>query len=1547
MNINSEEMEVDDSEEEMISDFHVDDFLSPEEVSFILEGIEGDPTQQPSPMITDMCVNSHMTECIQQAGETCPMDLDSSPSDNLHLMTEELTFPHVSNSSCVLVNQYGRGAGEEGEEEEEEEGQVPMKEEEQLQMPSMPLDVFNFPNSFFHLQLRKTKSFKHKQDEIINEQSYTATLREEVMTDEHANLGDIQPQLYLLFHSLLEEINNYYSPNDLVRVFITHEELVNTNIVVGPDYLGNFSAQVIMDQIADVIRSNNFIPADQHLSINIAAIRNIQGLNYPITNVWKDIVNKKSIMSIINEDELCLPRSIAVALARWEHIHSPHDEKLKKIYTVMRQKDRGRNKRSTTSLQKSTALKYQSKAGIPLYSIGTMESIPKYEKALEVGISVASARGGNKKVYQGNKNYKKQIVLYHIQTPDVPNGHFAVITTMTGFLSRSYYCEDCDRGFSNNDKHSCRNWCSLCGHNSCPISYQKVECPRCHAPCRSMQCLSRHQKSTKKYPSKCERMMFCPDCKVRLKRVGEQGRSLDLHLCGEAYCSNCHFYYINEDHKCYMRSSSSGNGKLKRFIFYDIESLLDDNGDQIPNLIIAHSICDRCGDETSVTPKSRCSYCGSRCDLCNAWGLDTFRRPPCHGCGYREMIFRGANTMSDFGRWLFSPQHRNVYALAHNARAYDGYFLYNYIINNSMVPDIIFRGTKIMSLKVGSGLNITLLDSLNFLSMPLADLPKSFGLNEMKKGYFPHLYHIPKHMGDPKFLHLPSHPDVSFYDIDSMKKSKRAQFLKWYNEHSHLPFHFWKEIIEYCRSDVNILLNACWKFRCLVMESTGPENPVDPFDYVTIASVCMGIFRTKYLREEWKVLKEEDEDPHCLHEWDCTCPWTRAIKKTAHSPLQWEDGTEVCDTVRQRFVSSPIALLPPHGYARRDNYSKVAMQWLKHMENEFQKQGQSIHIQTAQYSSGEKIVPHRLPSGKLMKYKLDGYFRDSEGNEHALEFYGCWYHGCPACYPKDRDTIQVSGKSLEQRYSSTKRKEKILRGMGFVVHTMWGCEFQRSLKQNNDLSQWIEQLEIPDPISVRDAYFGGRTNAIQLHKTMKGQEKAGYLDFCSLYPYVLKYRTYPVGHPTRITQNYKSLERQECKDASCAYVPCPGYHMKFPYFGLVKARVLPPRGLLFPVLPIRCNQKLMFPLCAHCASHESQVPCVCRDELRVLHHTWCTPELETALNMGYTLLGVDEVLHWERTACIDPLTGKGGLFTDYINTFLKLKAEASGYPEGIRSWDEQQAYIKKFQQHEGIELDPTLIEFNPGLRSLAKLALNSFYGKFGQRTNMKKSVFIREPHLVYKLLSDYTKKICDMHVMNEDMAIVEYTDIDEFKPQDRKTNVMISALCTTYARLKLWEVLNRTGNRVLYHDTDSVIYTYTPESIHPPTGSFLGELTNELSCKDVGCSGCEQGHWIVEFVGCGAKNYAYKLNTGQVVCKVRGFSLNYSASQVVNMNSMRQVLHEWHNQKESPPMTTYKTMISRDKYSTRVYAHQMAKSYGVVYNKRVVSQDYSTLPYGY
>ena len=69
--------------------------------------------------------------------------------------------------------------------------------------------------------------------------------------------------------------------------------------------------------------------------------------------------------------------------------------------------------------------------------------------------------------------------------------------------------------------------------------------------------------------------------------------------------------------------------------------------------------------------------------------------------------------------------------------------------------------------------------------------------------------------------------------------------------------------------------------------------------------------------------------------------------------------------------------------------------------------------------------------------------------------------------------------------------------------------------------------------------------------------------------------------------------------------------------------------------------------------------------------------------------------------------GSGGLFTEYVNTFLQLKQQASGWPRDGMTDAEKNTYIANYYKKEGIRLDALKIEKNPGLRSIAKLCLNS------------------------------------------------------------------------------------------------------------------------------------------------------------------------------------------------------------------------------------------------
>ena len=48
----------------------------------------------------------------------------------------------------------------------------------------------------------------------------------------------------------------------------------------------------------------------------------------------------------------------------------------------------------------------------------------------------------------------------------------------------------------------------------------------------------------------------------------------------------------------------------------------------------------------------------------------------------------------------------------------------------------------------------------------------------------------------------------------------------------------------------------------------------------------MGLFRSKFLKENWKVLTEENAQKDCKHETNCTCEWLEGRNLNASSPIE-------------------------------------------------------------------------------------------------------------------------------------------------------------------------------------------------------------------------------------------------------------------------------------------------------------------------------------------------------------------------------------------------------------------------------------------------------------------------------------------------------------------------------------------------------------------------------------------------------------------------------------------------------------------------------------
>ena len=115
--------------------------------------------------------------------------------------------------------------------------------------------------------------------------------------------------------------------------------------------------------------------------------------------------------------------------------------------------------------------------------------------------------------------------------------------------------------------------------------------------------------------------------------------------------------------------------------------------------------------------------------------------------------------------------------------------------------------------------------------------------------------------------------------------------------------------------------------------------------------------------------------------------------------------------------------------------------------------------------------------------------------------------------------------------------------------------------------------------------------------------------------------------------------------------------------GLIKYNVPRAKDLNHPALTYPCNMKLLISLCTTCAV-DWKFLCECVHESTVqrsnfLTSTWILHEARLAIQNGYEVHDSMEVYEFEVTK-YDPYTREFGLFDDYINKFLKLKAKASG-----------------------------------------------------------------------------------------------------------------------------------------------------------------------------------------------------------------------------------------------------------------------------------------------
>lgn len=620
-----------------------------------------------------------------------------------------------------------------------------------------------------------------------------------------------------------------------------------------------------------------------------------------------------------------------------------------------------------------------------------------------------------------------------------------------------------------------------------------------------------------------------------------------------------------------------------------------------------------------------------------------------------------------------------------------------------------------------------------------------------------------------------------------------------------------------------------------------------------------------------------------------------------------------CMTTYRRVYLRPqsIGVIPGMGY-RRDRQSKKALQWLGYIDSTLgvNNAGQKYKLQYQGNGDEKRVGP----------FKIDGFYQSDDGVQHIYEFNGCFFHGCLKCQRGRTTPIDEDHNStMALRYQSTMTRQKKLEALG-DVNVIWECDFDLKLKTDQVLREYMQSVPaVIDALDPRDSLTGGRTEGFTLYKERGEGEQIHYIDVTSLYPYVLKNGLFPIGHPKIHTVRFPHIAAVH---------------------GLVKCTILPPRHLYMPLLPARINGKLVFTLCRTCAS-EMQADCDHTDTQRALIGTWVVLEVRAALDEGYVILDMFEMWEYDvmqgNTASGDP-----GLFDAYVNNFLRLKQQASGYPSHCTSEAERDAYIKNYLDHEGIQMIKSDIAPNPGLRTLSKLALNNLWGRMAMNPRRSHVEIVTEVNRFWELLTDPSIEVTTFLPVNDSTVYIGSRPHKDAPVTHGSSNVVVGSFVTAQARLKLYAYLKQLGERVLYCDTDSIIYVSRPGEALIKCGDYLGEMTSELTEYGPNAT-------IALFCSAGPKSYGYLVNCPDtmrewVVVKVKGITLNYRASQIITLEMLSNMVLG-----KGPDMCAViePRKIMRLKDHTLV-SGESTKSFQVVFTKRHrLPNSPRTVPFGY
>ena len=280
-----------------------------------------------------------------------------------------------------------------------------------------PNSPFNFDDDIFQKGNQSLKKFKiistrSKQNKKFK--SYTNEFEIKI-TKKLEN----DKEIFHIFQELVKMVKKRrkLSDNDRLRFVIQNEEL--------PKAISTKFKKVKGFELRDLETIINIL---EYRSIPIEKCKIVvQSVKIPAGQgrlyLTKDTISRKScIITIKNDDNICLARSIVTALANLQ------PEKWTKT-----QIHDGFNK--SRKIQKEQAMKLHEEAYVEINDYGNdLSDVEKFAKHLNIEINIIDSEMFNSIIYTANKGAEYKIYLLKTRN------HFDVIKSMTAFYDSKYYC---------------------------------------------------------------------------------------------------------------------------------------------------------------------------------------------------------------------------------------------------------------------------------------------------------------------------------------------------------------------------------------------------------------------------------------------------------------------------------------------------------------------------------------------------------------------------------------------------------------------------------------------------------------------------------------------------------------------------------------------------------------------------------------------------------------------------------------------------------------------------------------------------------------------------------------------------------------------------------------------------------------------------------------------------------------------------------------------------------------------------------------------------